>query len=1062
MRLQLQLPILFILSICINNLTAQAPVTDADLLRGNRLWIEGHYDSAFVFYQKSKATAIEQNDDELLCYALSFTGKYWGRMDKIDQAKQALDSAISLRDSLHPAVLLAIRERTNLRVMQGEFDEGIADLKRMLPSVESLPLRLDSLKAMIYNSLGNFHLYIEDLEGGLKYCTKALEIRKRILPENHPYIAFGENAIATVQTWEGDYEKALPHFQKAVAIFESNFGPSHPQALMVKTNIAIIHTDIGQSRRALQIYKECLPYLEKMQPRARIITLLNLGSTYMTLGDFEEALNTFSIAEAWVNKKPGLNVEARSYIESERSLIYFGMGEHEKALVHINNAMEEKVRVFGKDAEQLGMGYLRQGVILSNMDRFEKAEQAFKNAISFLKRYAPPKDVNLGHTHEYYGEMLINSGNPAKARDQLQLALEAYGLTEVTWNNADVYAYIADSWTVESIFDSAFIALKRAMHEVDPQYPFTMHPDASILQFWQSPPLKNVLESMGDANQGLYEQTNDVKHLKAALACFEHLISVSDSQRHYYEVAAYREISAKKLFKEFNVTLNLCLDAYKKTGEKEFIERAFLIAEKSKAANLRDHIQSMQALTYAGIPQEYIERERSYRQQLAELSDPDAQEDNFNAKSALNLEYRGFLEGLEQNYPRYFRLKYADDALSIEEIYSKLNPEEALYSYFWGENNLYIFCLFNHTIQSHFIPLHNSDFTDQLDQWNEFLTTPGADGSKVEQAGKVLHSLQELLLPNFSNNISSLVLIPDGRLGYLPFETLLTDEPTNSKMNTWPWLWKDARSSYSYAAELWVQDRSKNGSTRSASYLGFAPDFGTENLQKTRIMLGALEHNQDEVLEVAKMMRGTALTGASANEHMLKTLDGKGHVLHFATHAVADDESQLNSRLYLSPGKDSLEDGILHAYELYGLNLPSPLTVLSACQTGRGPLLKGEGIISLARAFQYAGSERVLTTLWHIDDKASADVSKLFFELLASGLSSGEALQAARLNYLQQSDEFHAHPYFWGAFIMIGDQGIISLPSRPALWPYAIGLGLAFFFFLGLRQKIFEMSSSKK
>ena len=1043
MRLPLLLPVLLILSICLNGITAQEPVTDIDLLTGNKLWIEGHYDSAFVFYEKSKATAIEQGDEELQCYALTFSGKYFSRKGQVPEATQALNAAVSLADTSHPAVLIALRELANLNAMQGDFEQGISDVKKLLPRIESLPARLDSVKAMMYNTYGTFHLYIDDLEGGLKYCSKALEIRERILPENHPYLAFGENAIGTIYVWQGDYEKALPRLENSLSIFESNFGPSHPQALKVKTNIAVIYTDIGESRKALDLYKECLPHLESMHPRGGIITLLNMGSAYMTMGDLEESLNTFSIAESWVQENPEIMAEALAYIEGERALIYVGMEEHEKALMHIQNAIQEKTRLFGNDAEQLGKVFLRKGVILSDMDRFDESEDAFQTAIGYLKAYAPPKDVNLGHAYEYYGEMLIHSGQNRKARRQLKQALHAYSLTEVVWNKADAYAYIADSWTLEKQYDSARVALVLAMKEIASDDAFTMHPDASIMQYWQAPPLKNVLESMGEANKGFYQETGETKHLEAALACFEYVIAISDSQRHYYEVAAYRELSAKKLLKEYNVALNLSLDLYQQTGEQDYAFRAFALAEKSKAANLREHIRSQYALAYAGISKDRLEQERNYRQQLAELSDPEAEEDYYEKKRILNLEYREFLKLLERDYPKYFQLKYATKSLSEKGLFEALNKNEALYSYFWGENNVFVFRLFDNTIQAHFIPIKKSDFVDQLTNWGAFLTDPELAPSSIQQAAISLTQLRDLLLPDYSSEIESLIIIPDGQLGYLPFETLLTQSPSDNTFNSWPWLWKSSTTSYAYAAELWLQDRSVRDLESPASYLGFAPDFESDNLQSTRMMLGALQYNQTEVLEVAKLMKGKALTGNLANEKTLKNIEGKEHILHFATHAIADDESQLRSRLYLSQSEDSLEDGILHAYELYGLNLQSPLTVLSACQTGRGPLLKGEGIISLARAFQYAGSKRVLTTLWHTDDKASADFSTLFFESLAGGSSSEHALKAARQSYLKQSDSYHAHPYFWAAFIMIGDKGKIPLAQSNAWWILALGLGLA-------------------
>ena len=156
-------------------------------------------------------------------------------------------------------------------------------------------------------------------------------------------------------------------------------------------------------------------------------------------------------------------------------------------------------------------------------------------------------------------------------------------------------------------------------------------------------------------------------------------------------------------------------------------------------------------------------------------------------------------------------------------------------------------------------------------------------------------------------------------------------------------------------------------------------------------------------------------------------------ILHFATHALVDENDLMTSRLFFFPESNTEEDGILNAHEIYQLSLNSPLIVLSACQTGTGPMVRGEGIMSLARAFQYAGSQRVLTSLWQIDDRAAAFLSTAFFQDLVNGASSEIALQAARKKWLEQSDNYHCHPYFWSGYVLIGDGGIV-FRSKAGKW----------------------------
>ena len=202
--------------------------------------------------------------------------------------------------------------------------------------------------------------------------------------------------------------------------------------------------------------------------------------------------------------------------------------------------------------------------------------------------------------------------------------------------------------------------------------------------------------------------------------------------------------------------------------------------------------------------------------------------------------------------------------------------------------------------------------------------------------------------------------------------------------------------------------------------------------------MGTLSYNQQEIEQAATLWPGQVWLGDQASEQHLKDLNAKGpYLLHFATHALAEDKNPMLARLYLSTDTAHAQDGILHGYEIYGLRLPSKLTVLSACQTGLGPLARGEGIMSLARAFRYAGSEQLLTTLWTTDDRSAAKISAHFFEGLKSGARPSEALTESQRQYFSQADPFHRHPFFWGGMVLIGADEVIESPWMfPWQWSF--------------------------
>jgi len=170
-----------------------------------------------------------------------------------------------------------------------------------------------------------------------------------------------------------------------------------------------------------------------------------------------------------------------------------------------------------------------------------------------------------------------------------------------------------------------------------------------------------------------------------------------------------------------------------------------------------------------------------------------------------------------------------------------------------------------------------------------------------------------------------------------------------------------------------------------------------------------------------------------ATEKTFKNEAENYSVLHLAMHAIIDNENPDYSGLAFSTKNDKTEDGFLHIYELYNLDIRAELAVLSACNTGSGKIQKGEGVMSLARAFFYAGCPSVVLSLWAVDDNASAVIMKNFYKYLKKGLPKNKALQQAKLDFIQQAKCNHAHPYYWAPFIQAGNTDSILFISHSGI-----------------------------
>ncbi len=182
--------------------------------------------------------------------------------------------------------------------------------------------------------------------------------------------------------------------------------------------------------------------------------------------------------------------------------------------------------------------------------------------------------------------------------------------------------------------------------------------------------------------------------------------------------------------------------------------------------------------------------------------------------------------------------------------------------------------------------------------------------------------------------------------------------------------------------------------------------------------LGVLSSAQTEVKAIARLFHITPFMGREATETRLRLQAKDANILHLAVHGEYNPINPLFSTLYLTP--DNQNDGRLEVHEIYGLDLmgKTNLVVLSACQTNIGQQSKGDEIVGLNRAFLYAGTPAVMSSLWDIDDAATALLMEQFYIHLQSGSNASKALQEAQKEVRQQPE--YAHPYYWSAFSITG------------------------------------------
>ena len=244
-------------------------------------------------------------------------------------------------------------------------------------------------------------------------------------------------------------------------------------------------------------------------------------------------------------------------------------------------------------------------------------------------------------------------------------------------------------------------------------------------------------------------------------------------------------------------------------------------------------------------------------------------------------------------------------------------------------------------------------------------------------------------------------------------------------------------------------------------FIAFAPLFEekkavveNEEIAALRSGLAPLKYNIPESEAIQQLLGGKVFAGVSATEATFVDQAAGYKIIHLATHGKANDKMGDYAYLAFAEIPDSIENEKLYNRDLYNLRLNADMVTLSACETGIGELQRGEGIISLARGFSYAGTKSLITSLWSVDDASTKELMEGFYRYIKAGKAKDEALHLAKLDYLDNHRTINAHPFYWASFIAMGDMTPIDLgPSISPLWWVLIGVVVVVVFLIWRKRR---------
>ena len=540
--------------------------------------------------------------------------------------------------------------------------------------------------------------------------------------------------------------------------------------------------------------------------------------------------------------------------------------------------------------------------------------------------------------------------------------------------------------------------------------------------------LFDALSKKAMAWETRYRKNGNPSDLVAAMAAYDATLKLLA-----YIERSYDMDDAKLLFKEksghlFEQALNVCLQLDHLFPDSNYLQRAFIISEKSKASVISSNLRQRSFSPATREERDLLQQERNIKYNIARLNGRSEQAGSDfvstgigKDKAQYEIELTRIQKELERS-SRYYRLKYDDDHPGVDLLQSRLGKRQALISFSYVQDSMHVFVITDNSFK--YLKLEHADLLAR--DVNEWIRQLRADqnGRNFNGGDAGLRLYTHLVRPiqNLTRGKDQWTIIPDGIFYMLPFESLPADNNGKTLLET-------NAISYQFSAAFMIRNAENEKPDAQMETLAFAP-FADAGADFHEAGLGVLARLPASATEIDGL-KGLRLIGKEATKKAFLDDLNKYPVIHLATHAVSDISDPAASFVAFYPASGKPADDCLFLDELYGLSMDScKLMIISACETGNGQMIKQEGIMSLSRAFMYAGCPSTVNSLWKADDDATASILKKFHEELETGMTKSAALQQAKLDYIRKNP-LHRNPAYWSHLILTGDDSALYQKKTP-------------------------------
>ena len=883
--------------------------------------------------------------------------------------------------------------------------------------------------------------------------------------------------IASEKLWEsakvhkkkGNYINALANYQAAYGLVASHY-PIRAANLCVE--ISDIYYNNGDTKNAIATCLNGLKHLKsfKTAPDSTVLKLcFVLGELYRYQSKIDSCLKYFYMAEQAIVRSPLLEAKMPQYVvyyynskgqlylllqEYHQSEIYFQkanqlanqynlqadvpyvssgiaeyydlMGQHKQAYFYRNEALRLYSVIDSERAAYMsGLSWT-----LYKLKQYEAAIVNSKKVLQFLQKLpnahsGPCLKIQMKQ-YWFVGACLFSLKKYQESEKNIDYALRFYdtNFSVKNENLGNLYLLKAQLRVQKKDYNQALANLKLAVSIV-----LTTQNQKNISPLHIKYPQLALLITVYIAQvwQKKYEANRSYINLFEAINAYDLAMQVYQLSGRIIDEKQTNLTLADRNYSLLQNAITLGFEAYRQYPHrfKGVLFRWF----EAQQANFLNETLRVQKIKKRTLLPHIIEQEKQIETDLI-LFRNKMPIDSV-AYNDLQVRRYQFKQLLMKQYPSYYQNFYQISSFDLHQLQQKLDSKTAYLAYTWVENNLYTMIVTHHMVDFK-VQIMTPKWAESLSHLKKQLSlNPGM--GRYEGRKSAVYCYRQLIEPIKKHLIGKehLVVCRDYQFQFLPLEILETGNKQND------FLFKQYAIGYTYSAQsYWGQlpndDLKSDQISNKTKPILFVTPFlsGFRNGNQLWESVG----NSKEV----KTIGGEEISDQNATKKKLKEVNLYRKILNISTHAFADTVDGFNSYLQMYPN----EDDRLYFADICLLRMQNTsLVVLGACETDKGKSMKGEGVLSLARAFFYAGAKSVVSTSWEANNEALSLMSVSLNKYLKEGQKIDKALQMARLEIINsgQNAKFN-HPYYWANLTLLGNNNAI----------YDKPFGLLFYLFLSL------------